>query len=95
MIELNGYPTCTCNICFVCVVLSTTCMAISLTLFTFRIFQKALSITENVAFFAPRNADIEQLVSCSGQGNKVEIEQNFINKKLKTLTAYYGELVNP
>jgi trimethylguanosine synthase len=62
---------------------------------TFRIFQKAFEITENIAFFAPRNADIEQLVSCAGEGNRVEIEQNFINRKLKTLTAYYGELVNP
>jgi trimethylguanosine synthase len=61
----------------------------------FRIFQKAFEITENIAFFAPRNADIEQLVSCAGEGNRVEIEQNFINRKLKTLTAYYGELVNP
>lgn len=30
----------------------------------------------------------------SGEGNSVEIEQNFLNKKVKTITAYYGEFVN-
>jgi hypothetical protein len=24
----------------------------------------------------------------------VEVEQNLLNRKIKTLTAYYGELVN-
>ena len=34
-----------------------------------------------------------QLTSLAGPGGKMEIEQNFLNKKLKTITAYYGELI--
>lgn len=29
----------------------------------------------------------------AGPGGNVEIEQNLLNNKLKTITAYYGELV--
>lgn len=34
-----------------------------------------------------------QLTSLAGAGGRMEMEQNFLNKKLKTITAYYGELV--
>ena len=34
-----------------------------------------------------------QLTSLAGPGGCVEVEQHFLNKKLKTMTAYYGELV--
>ncbi|KAI8499355.1 Trimethylguanosine synthase [Branchiostoma belcheri] len=61
---------------------------------TMMIFEKTKHITDNIAYFVPRNADVEQLVSLSGPGGKVEVEQNFLNRKLKTVTAYYGELVD-
>lgn len=35
-----------------------------------------------------------QLTSLAGPGGKVEIEQNLLNRKLKTMTAYYGDLVD-
>ena len=35
-----------------------------------------------------------QLVSLVPPGQHVEVEQHFLNKKLKTMTAYFGELVN-
>ncbi|XP_061168162.1 trimethylguanosine synthase-like [Saccostrea echinata] len=57
------------------------------------IFSVARKITDNIAFFVPRNANVEQLTSMAGPGGKVEIEQNMLNNKLKTITAYYGELV--
>lgn len=57
------------------------------------VFEETRSITQNIAYFMPRNVDIEQLSSLAGPGGKVELEQNFVNKKLKTITAYYGELV--
>ncbi|XP_019640686.1 PREDICTED: trimethylguanosine synthase-like [Branchiostoma belcheri] len=60
----------------------------------FEIFEKTKHITDNIAYFVPRNADVEQLVSLAGPGGKVEVEQNFLNRKLKTVTAYYGELVD-
>ncbi|CAN0195790.1 unnamed protein product [Lampetra fluviatilis] len=60
---------------------------------TFEIFRLAQQITPNIAFFLPRNADVDQLTSLAGSGGKVEIEQNFLNIKLKTITAYFGELI--
>ena len=35
-----------------------------------------------------------QLTSLAGPGGRVEIEQNFLNHKLKTITAYFGELID-
>lgn len=59
-----------------------------------KVFEQTKAITNNIAYFMPRNADVEQLTALAGPGAKVEIEQNFVNKKLKTITAYYGDLVN-
>ncbi|XP_030839258.1 trimethylguanosine synthase-like [Strongylocentrotus purpuratus] len=61
---------------------------------TAAMFEKARCISENIGFFAPRNANVEQLASLAGPGGRMEIEQNFLNKKIKTITAYYGELVD-
>ncbi|XP_027876699.1 trimethylguanosine synthase isoform X2 [Xiphophorus couchianus] len=61
----------------------------------FRIFSQAKQITENIVYFLPRNADMNQVASLAGPGGKVEVEQNFLNNKLKTVTAYFGHLINP
>ncbi|XP_043989362.1 trimethylguanosine synthase isoform X2 [Gambusia affinis] len=61
----------------------------------FRIFSQAKQITENIVYFLPRNADMNQVASLAGPGGKVEVEQNFLNNKLKTVTAYFGNLINP
>ncbi|EPQ11086.1 Trimethylguanosine synthase [Myotis brandtii] len=50
-------------------------------------------ITNNIVYFLPRNADIDQVASLAGPGGQVEIEQNFLNNKLKTITAYFGNLI--
>uniref|UniRef100_A0A2K6MLA7 Trimethylguanosine synthase n=1 Tax=Rhinopithecus bieti TaxID=61621 RepID=A0A2K6MLA7_RHIBE len=50
-------------------------------------------ITNNIVYFLPRNADIDQVASLAGPGGQVEIEQNFLNNKLKTITAYFGDLI--
>lgn len=34
-----------------------------------------------------------QVASLAGPGGKVEIEQNFLNNRLKTITAYFGNLI--
>lgn len=60
---------------------------------TFEIVKMSRLITSNIALFVPRNTDIDQLTRLAGPGGKMEMEQNFLNKKLKTVTAYYGELV--
>uniref|UniRef100_A0A8D0BUD5 Trimethylguanosine synthase n=1 Tax=Salvator merianae TaxID=96440 RepID=A0A8D0BUD5_SALMN len=59
----------------------------------FEIFKLSQKITKNIVYFLPRNADIDQVASLAGPGGKVEIEQNFLNKRLKTITAYFGDLI--
>ncbi|XP_078253525.1 trimethylguanosine synthase isoform X1 [Rhinoraja longicauda] len=59
----------------------------------FEIFALSQKITPNIVYFLPRNADIEQVASLAGPGGRVEIEQNFLNNKLKTITAYFGDLI--
>nr|XP_009481598.1 PREDICTED: LOW QUALITY PROTEIN: trimethylguanosine synthase [Pelecanus crispus] len=59
----------------------------------FEIFRLSKKITNNIVYFLPRNADIDQVASLAGPGGKVEIEQNFLNNKLKTITAYFGNLI--
>ncbi|NXC96170.1 TGS1 synthase, partial [Certhia familiaris] len=61
--------------------------------YPFQIFRLSKKITNNIVYFLPRNADINQVVSLAGPGGKVEIEQNFLNNKLKTITAYFGDLI--
>ncbi|KAL2095329.1 hypothetical protein ACEWY4_010048 [Coilia grayii] len=59
----------------------------------FEIFRLAKLISENIVYFLPRNTDVEQIASLAGPGGKVEVEQNFLNTKLKTITAYFGNLI--
>ncbi|KAM3838727.1 trimethylguanosine synthase isoform 1-T1 [Vipera latastei] len=59
----------------------------------FEIFNLSQKITNNIVYFLPRNADIDQVASLAGPGGKVEIEQNFLNNRLKTITAYFGDLI--
>nr|XP_023016565.1 uncharacterized protein LOC111505903 [Leptinotarsa decemlineata] len=53
----------------------------------------ARKISPKVAAFLPRNSNTCTLVKEAGLGGKVEIQQNFINKKLIAITAYYNELI--
>ncbi|XP_061454974.1 trimethylguanosine synthase isoform X2 [Rhineura floridana] len=59
----------------------------------FEIFKLSQKITNNIVYFLPRNADIDQVASLAGPGGKVEVEQNFLNNRLKTITAYFGDLI--
>ncbi|KYR02875.1 putative PRIP-interacting protein [Tieghemostelium lacteum] len=66
----------------------------------FDIFQKALRITKNIVYFLPKNTsnyDIEELTIMSkklGGSDQCEIEENYINDQLKTISIYFGNLVN-
>jgi len=53
----------------------------------------ARKISKNIALFLPRNSNTKQLAILAGAGKAVEIEQNFLDRKLIALTAYYGDLV--
>lgn len=59
----------------------------------FKTFQMAKLISDNIVYFLPRNADMDQIASLAGPGGQVEVEQNFLNNKLKTITAYFGNLI--
>lgn len=57
------------------------------------LYHIAKGITENVAMYLPRNINTDQLAVLAGPGGQVEIEQNFLDKKLVAVTAYYGEVI--
>lgn len=53
----------------------------------------ARGISPNLCIFLPRNTDTEQLAALAPRGARLEVEQNFLNSKLKTVSVYFGELV--
>lgn len=60
----------------------------------FDIMRVTRQITDNISFLVPRTVDVNQLVLLAAQPNgRVRIEQNILNKKCKTITAYYGNCV--
>lgn len=58
-----------------------------------KLMQETRKITKDIAVYLPRNSNSKQLALLAGPGNAVEIEQNFLDRKLIALTAYYGSLV--
>lgn len=58
-----------------------------------KLLSETRKITNNIAVFLPRNSNTKQLAFLAGPGKAVEIEQNFLDRKLIALTAYYGDLV--
>uniref|UniRef100_A0A0N5AJY3 Trimethylguanosine synthase n=1 Tax=Syphacia muris TaxID=451379 RepID=A0A0N5AJY3_9BILA len=59
----------------------------------FEIFSAAKMLSPNIAYFLPRQTSIKQLISLAGKGASCEIEHNIFNEKIKSITAYYGNLV--
>ncbi|XP_050081381.1 trimethylguanosine synthase [Anopheles maculipalpis] len=59
-----------------------------------QLMQAAQRVSKNVALYLPRNSNTQQLTMLAGPNGAVEIEQNFLDRKLIALTAYYGELIN-
>jgi trimethylguanosine synthase len=58
-----------------------------------KLMEATRKITNNIVMYLPRNSNTKQLATLAGPGNAVEIEQNFLDRKLVAITAYYGELV--
>lgn len=52
---------------------------------------KSLSVCNFIYFIAV--LFVFQIASLAGPGGRVEVEQNFLNNKLKTITAYFGHLI--
>ena len=58
----------------------------------YKVFSIAKSVTPNLAFFVPKNTNLEQLKNLSADaGGRVNVEKNMLNNKTKALTAYYGD----
>ncbi|OQR66806.1 hypothetical protein BIW11_13915 [Tropilaelaps mercedesae] len=53
------------------------------------IFHAYENVSPDIAFILPRNTKVDQLCELG----RVEVEQNMLNKKIKTITAYYGNLI--
>ena len=58
-----------------------------------KLMTETRKVTNNIALYLPRNSNSKQLAFLAGPGNAVEIEQNFLDRKLIALTAYYGDLI--
>lgn len=44
-------------------------------------------------YYFTLNRIYSQLIKLAANSGKAEIEQNMLNNKVKTITAYYGELI--
>lgn len=56
-----------------------------------QLLEHALQISQNVAYYLPRNINLDALVDI---GVSFEVEKNFLNGKLKAITVYFGSLCN-
>ncbi|GAA5997568.1 RNA methyltransferase [Rhodotorula paludigena] len=58
------------------------------------LFSLARRCTRNVAYYLPRNVDLLELARLPGrdEGEKIEVEEEWMGGKLKAVTAYFGEL---
>ncbi|KAF1772193.1 S-adenosyl-L-methionine-dependent methyltransferase [Phytophthora cactorum] len=56
------------------------------------LFAKARQVSKNIAYYLPRGTPTEDLEALT-PGEPVECEKIFLNKQLKVVTAYYGDLV--
>ncbi|XP_021955395.1 trimethylguanosine synthase isoform X2 [Folsomia candida] len=56
------------------------------------LFKTAKTISDNIGYFLPRNVDEIQILKL-GEGDFVDIEKNYVNCKVKTVTAYFGNLI--
>jgi trimethylguanosine synthase len=66
------------------------------------LFELSKKITPNIAYFLPRNTNLEDISSLAriggtnssnGEEEMVEVEEEWMGDKLKALTCYYGGLV--
>ena len=58
------------------------------------LFHLARRITPHVAYYLPRNVDLLELATLV-DGERIEIEEEWMSGKLKAVTAYFGDLVAP
>ncbi|XP_025193526.1 trimethylguanosine synthase-like isoform X2 [Melanaphis sacchari] len=57
------------------------------------LYELTCQITNNIAFFLPKNIEDKQCISLAGLGNLAEIESNYLDNRLNSKTLYYGDLI--
>ncbi|MCL7042042.1 hypothetical protein MKW94_008780 [Papaver nudicaule] len=60
----------------------------------YSIFQAAQKITPNIIMFLPRNVDLHQVEELSWLSSpplNLQIEENYVEGRLKGITAYFGD----
>ncbi|KAI5475826.1 trimethylguanosine synthase [Pseudohyphozyma bogoriensis] len=56
------------------------------------LFDLCRRVTPHVAYYLPRNVNLVEVAELVKEGEKVEIEEEWMSGKLKAVTAYFGEL---
>ncbi|ESK91336.1 tgs1 protein [Moniliophthora roreri MCA 2997] len=57
------------------------------------LFHLSRRITPNIAYYLPRNSDLNEISAVLGEGEEyVEVEEEWMGNKLKALTCYFGGL---
>jgi len=57
------------------------------------LFALARTITAHVAYYLPRNTNLEEVANLVDPNKeKVEVEEEWMGTKLKALTFYFGDL---
>lgn len=56
------------------------------------LFELARGITQDVAYYLPRNSDLEECAALADEGEQVEVEEEWMGSKLKAITVLYGGL---
>ncbi|KAL5982480.1 hypothetical protein ACLOJK_016552 [Asimina triloba] len=60
------------------------------------LFKTAMRIASRIVMFLPRNVDLNQLAELSNLAHppwELEVEKNYLNGKLKAITAYFSEVL--
>jgi len=58
------------------------------------LYKMSAGITKDIVYYLPRNVNVKQLCTLAGPNQSFELEQNIVNDKLKTITVYFGNLIN-
>ncbi|KAI8892981.1 RNA cap guanine-N2 methyltransferase-domain-containing protein, partial [Globomyces pollinis-pini] len=57
------------------------------------LYRVANQISNSICYFLPKNINHHQVIRLAGSGGECEMEQTFLNDRLKCWNIYYGSLV--
>ncbi|KAG8905827.1 hypothetical protein FRC01_008227, partial [Tulasnella sp. 417] len=57
-----------------------------------QLFQLTKNLTGNIAYYLPRNMDLKEVSKLAREGEKIEVEEEWMGDKLKAVTCYFGGL---